>query len=603
MKLVRVILMFFLLLGISTRVVAQQNVEQMASYYYQNGEFDKAIELYKPLLEKTTNVYYYQALYNCYMELEQYKEAEKLVERRIKQFPKDLWLNVDLGAILERKGDKKKAVKVYESPIEKLSYDSRQISDLAQAYEKVNHPEYAIKTYLFLRQKMNNRFMYVNELAALYERVGDYESMTQEYFDYLDESPSYISSVQVSLQRALRDATNSKFSEGLKQTIVHRLQKEPGNKVYNEMMLWYAIQQRDFNFAFLQAKSIDMRFPENQGEQVMRVAEIATSNGDYNTAGTAYGYIVKKGPGGDFYFPARVGLLEAEFARLKGDYAISRADVEALELSYQKAIEELGKNLNTVSLMRNYANILAYHDNKIQEAADLLYDIIELPKLSPRVLNQTKLELGDLLLFAGENWEASLLYMQVEKANREDVLGALAKFKNAKLSYYTNDFQWAKSQLDVLRASTSKLIANDAMELSLLISDNMEEDSTYEMLELYASADLLLYRNLLDSAWNKFDEITHKTLSHPLFDEILLQKAKIRAKQGRFLEADSLLQKLVDFYPTDITVDDALFMMAELNENQLNNKVKAKECYEKIILDHPTSLFVDQARKRYAVLR
>ena len=208
-----------------------------------------------------------------------------------------------------------------------------------------------------------------------------------------------------------------------------------------------------------------------------------------------------------------------------------------------------------------------------------------------------------LLLFGGQTWDASLLYMQVEKANKNDVLGSMAKLRNAKLSYYNHDFEWAKSQLDVLRASTSKLVANDAMELSLLISDNMEDDSTYTTLELFADADLQLYRGMLDSAWDRFDAVSRSMLSHPLFDEVLLRKAQIRMKQGRYPEADSLLQQLVSFYPEEITADDALMLRAELNEQQLNDIDKARECYEKILMDYPTSLYTDQARKRYNQLK
>ena len=239
----------------------------------------------------------------------------------------------------------------------------------------------------------------------------------------------------------------------------------------------------------------------------------------------------------------------------------------------------------------------------MQAAADCLYDILELPKLPAKVRDEVKLDLGDLLLFAGEVWDASLLYMQVDKANHNDVLGSQAKFRNAKLSYYNHDFAWANSQLKVLRASTTKLIANDAMELSLLISDNMDDDSTYTMLERYADADLLLYRNQLDSAYDALEALSTSALSHPIFDEVLLQKARIRIRQQQYAEADSLLQKLVEFYPDEIVADDAVMLLAQLNEERLNNMEQARYYYEKLILDYPASLYVDQARKRYNLLK
>lgn len=581
---------------------AQQDNEQMASYYYQNHEYDKAVELYEPLYQRTQNKFHYQMLYESYVALERYNDAEKLVERRLRQQPKDLYLYVDLGELHLMCNERKKAEKAFATAIEKIGFDSQQLSDLVMAFQNTGHNDYAVRCYQFYRQKSKNTFAYVMELANLYGRMGDYDAMMAEYFNLLDNSPGNMGSIQIALQQALSQTSSPKLAEGLRRTLVSRIQQQPDNRQYADMMIWFSIQQKDFQFAWIQAKAIDARFPAQGEEQVYRVGEIAHNNGDYATALDCYNYIIRKGKNSNFYFDSRVGALRAKFDRLNKDYHISPSDLVSFKAEYLQAFDELGKTLQTIPLMRNYAYVLAYYANDVQAAADLLYDIIEMPQVPKPIVNEVKLELGDLLLFAGSVWDASLLYSQVEKANKNDVIGAQAKFKNAKLSYYNHDFQWAKSQLDVLRASTSKLVANDAMELSLLISDNMEEDSTYDMLELYATADLLFYRNQLDSSWACFDAITRRTLSHPLFDEVLMQKAKIRARQGRYLEADSLLQKLVDFYPEDILADDALMMLAEINDTQLNNAERAKACYEKLILDYPVSLYVERARKKYREL-
>ena len=538
-----------------------------------------------------------------YLELEQYKDAERLAERRIRQYPNELYLYVDHGRVYERKGDNRKAAKIYESAVDKVGYDTKQITELTQAFETAGHPEYAIKTYLAARKKMRNEYVFVNELATLYERAGNYEAMMQEYFELLDKMPNMIGSIQIALQRVLNETSNPKIAEGLRKALVERVQEHPENKHYLDMMIWFSLQQKDFEFAMLQAKAVDKRFPEQWGETLMRVAQIARSNAAYDVAQECYGTVVKKGTEGPFYFESRVGELEVKFDRINRNFPIENKRLWQLLHDYEHLFDELGKNVKTVQLMRNYAHLMAYYADSLQRAADMLYDVLELPQLPPKERDETKLALGDLMLFAGEVWDASLLYMQVEKANKNDVLGSQAKFKNAKLSYFNHDFLWAKTQLDVLRASTSKLIANDAMELSLLISDNMEEDSTFDMLERYAEADLLLYRNQLDSAWDAFDAVATSALSHPLFDEVLLQKAKIRIRQQRYVEADTLLQQLVDFYANDILADDALMLLAELNDEQLDNKARARECYEKLILDYPTSLYVDRARKRYNELK
>ena len=596
-------LVILVALGCSFVSYAQQTKEQMASYYFQNKEYDKAVELYEPLYQSTQNKYYYQMLNESYQMLERYKDAERLIEKRIKQYPKDLYLLVDLGQVQAQKGDVKRSEKTFESAIEKIGYDNQQISDLTMAFLNAGRPDLAIKTYLFSRQKMKNPFAYVMELATLYERMGNYEGMMSEYFDLLDNSPNQIGNIQISLQRALNETSNPQLSNGLRSALVQRVQEQPNNRNYLDMMIWFSLQQKDFQFALTQAKAIESRFPGKGEEQVLRVAQIALNNDDAKAAIDGFSFLVKKGSDSPFYFDSRVGVLNAKFSQINKNYSLSSSDYSALKREYSDALLELGKNTNTIPLIRNFAYLQAYYGNEIQEAVDLLYDVIEMPQVPKSILDETKLELGDLLLFGGSIWDASLLYSQVEKQNKNDLIGAQAKFKNAKLSYYNNDFEWAKTQLDVLRSATSKLIANDAMELSLFISDNMEDDSTYSMLEMYAAADLLLFRNQLEEAWAAFDAIGIHALSHPILDDVLFQKAKIRMKQGRYAESDSLLQKLVDFYAEDILADDALMLMAEINESQLANLEKAKSCYEKILLDYPGSLYVDRARKRYNEIR
>ena len=583
--------------------LAQQNREQMAAYYFDHGDFAQAAQLYESLYQRGNNKFYYQRLLATYLEMEQYKEALKLVQQRQKTAPKDLYLFVDEGNIHIRQGQEKKALKCYDKAIAQIGNNLQPIPDLAMAFLTAGRPSYAAQTYLTARSKTRNNTLYFNELIGVYQQMGDYEAMTGEYFDLLDHQPGMMQSIQISMQRTLKEAPDERLADGVRRALVSRVQEHPENRNYLEMMIWFSIQQNDYRFALEQAQAIDARFPESGDDQVMRVAQIAQNNGAFDVAIDGYRHLQQKGPNNAYYFDSRVGELEVEFARINHNYSIDSKSFAQLREKYLAAFAELGKNERTLPLMRHYATLIAYHGGDVQEAVSMLDDALELPRLKAKTRDEVKLELGDLLLFAGETWDASLLYMQVEKANKDDILGASAKYRNAKLSYYNHDFEWAKSQLNVLRASTSKLIANDAMELSLLISDNMEDDSTYDMLEVFADADLMLYRNRLDSAWNTFDRITRLALSHPLFDEVLMRKAQIRMKQARYDDADSLLQRLIDFYPTDITADDALMMRAELNEQQLSRPDVALGCYEKLLLDYPSSLYADQARKRYNALK
>lgn len=583
----------------SAAVWGQASQEQLAAHYYANGDFAQAAQLYETLYKAAPQRFYYQRLLSSYVEMGEFRDAVRLTERRFKGYPKELGVLVDRGGVLIRAGQKKKGEKCFDEAIERLDRDQQPVAGLVQAFESLGRHDRAVAVYRRMREVTKSPYLYFAELVGEYQHMGDYEAMTEEYFNLLDHQPGMMHSVQVSMQRALVEAPDGRLSSGVRQALVSRIQEHPDNRTYQEMMIWYALQEKDFAFAAMQAKAVSQRQPEVGGEQLLRVAKIASQNKAYEVAADCYATLRQRGPGDSRYFEARMGELEAEFAMVNDAVSPDASRVSQLRQHYAEALAELGKNERTVPLMRSYASLLAYHGGDMQEAVSLLDDVLEIPRLRPQVRDEVKLELGDLLLFAGEVLDASLLYMQVEKANKDDVLGSTAKLRNARLSYFNHDFEWAVSQLKVLRASTTKLIANDAMELSLLISDNMEDDSTYGTLELFADGDLMLYRGLLDSAWADYEAVQRTNLSHPLLDEVLLRQAEIRTRQGRYEEADSLLVRLVESYPYDITADDALIMRAELNDFHLDRPQVARECYEKLILDYPTSLYVDRARKRY----
>ncbi|HSG68245.1 MAG TPA: tetratricopeptide repeat protein, partial [Bacteroidales bacterium] len=271
--------------------------------------------------------------------------------------------------------------------------------------------------------------------------------------------------------------------------------------------------------------------------------------------------------------------------------------------AYEEAILEFGVHAQTMQLLRDLAHIQAFHLDKVDEAIANLNLAIAVPGPENLPRAQCKLELADIYLFQGEIWEATLLYSQVEKTFKNEPIGHMAKLKNARLTYYIGEFAWAKAQLDVLKSATSKLIANDALELSLLIADNIEADSSYAGLFLYAQADLLTYQNKLDEAFMKLDAINILGGWHPLFDEVLFQKAEIRIQQGRYEEADSLLQKLYISYPDDILGDDALYRRARLQQEIFKDSSTAMALYQELLTNYPGSIFTIDARKRFRALR
>ena len=251
----------------------------------------------------------------------------------------------------------------------------------------------------------------------------------------------------------------------------------------------------------------------------------------------------------------------------------------------------------------NYAHFKSFRMNDLSSAKIILEELMDLQGIDRYDLAECKLIYADVMLLSNNIWTALLYYSQVEKEFSENIIGHEAKFRKAKISYYQGDFSWAQTQLDVLKASTSKLIANDAMDLSLIITDNLNLDTSEMPMSLYAKSDLLFYQNNLNESLLFLDSILIEYKSHSLTDEIYFRKYEIFRKMGKIDLAISMLEKIVNEFSYDILYDDALFNLAQIYESHKNDVERSIVIYETILLECSGSIYVSEARKKYRNLR
>jgi predicted Zn-dependent protease len=574
--------------------------EQIAAQYFRNRDFEKAVVLYKELYENKSNSIYYTYYLYCLLELEEFKGAEKLVKKQMQAYPDRIKYRVDLGHVYSKAGESSKAKKQFENVVKDLPADKNGIQTVANAFLYRGQTDYAVAAYDKGSKLLD--YPFYMELGNLYRQTRNFSLMVEAYLDCVDYDYFTLTTVQSRLQSVLADDPDQEVSEYLRVALLKRIQKDPQKVYFSEMLRWLSIQNEDFDMALMQAKAIDRRLGED-GQRLIELAEIALMNKDYEVSIEAYKYILKKGSNNFLYLDAKIGLLYAHYLRTIETAVHNENDLQDLENEYLGTLEEFGRNASTIIIMQYLGHLQAFYLDKPDDAIVLLNEAISMASASDRSVAACKIELADVFLLTGDVWEAKLLYAQVEKAFKLDPLGYEAKYKNARLSFYIGEYDWAKAQLDVLKAATSKLIANDALRLSVLISDNIDADSSTVALGLYGKADLLLYRNREDEAITTLDSIFQLAAYHPIFDEVLLKKAEIRIRQQRYDEASELLGMILEKYPYDITADNALFTLAQLNEQQLHDPEKAKALYQQLLNDYPASLFAVEARKRFRVLR
>ena len=388
----------------------------------------------------------------------------------------------------------------------------------------------------------------------------------------------------------------------LEMKVIQEMQNNPENYALNEMMIWIYYQKKDFYGALMQAKAFD-RKNKMGGKKVMEVGEISMKNKDYENAIEAFEYITSNYPKSQYNLPAKKNIIYAKEEVVKNEFPIDTSKVRSLIDDYNYILEIYGSSLQNADLYRRIASLHAFYLGEKEKSIGILEKLISIQGVDRQLVSNAKLDLGDIYLLKDEPWEASLLYSQVEKDNKDTPMGHQAKLKNAKLSYFKGEFELAKAHLDILKLATSREIANDALDLSLLIQDNTGLDTTTDAMKEYSNVELLIFQHKMDEAIRDLDAMLIRYPNHSLTDEIYFQQAQIYLRIGEYQKAVAPLQKIDESYADDILADDAIMLLAKLYEEKLNDKDLAKTLYKSIITDYSGSIYVDEARKRYRELR
>jgi tetratricopeptide (TPR) repeat protein len=592
------IILFLLFVAFGNALVAQNNDEKLAAQFFSNAEYEKAADLYEKLLNKNlTSFYFYDNLLQSFIKLKRLDDAESLCKKMFRKLNSAYYM-VDIGYINKLNNKPEKAIKQFDEVIKKTIPNQDKIYEAANAFEKRNETEYAIKSYLNGRKLLGYVSVFNNELAALYAKTKQTQLMIDEYLGSVEQNPGISEEVQGLLQNNIQQ--NSDF-DLLKNSLIRKIKSNPNTDVFYEMLIWFYVQRKDFDNALIQAKAIDKRLKE-EGRKMMDLGYLAISNEKYDAAIRLFNEVVILGNTKAYYLSAKLGILEASNKKLLSNSNLSLLDLQNLEKTYISFLAENGKTNYTAQSMRDLGKLYAYYLNDIEKAVDIYNNILELPGNDNFFKAECKLDLGDLYVIKGQEWDAMLLYGQVDKDFLEHPFGQEAKFRNAKLSFYLGEFEWAKAQLDILKTATTQLIANNALELSLLIQDNTI-DSNEDALKLYAKADLDYQQNKFAAAFQLLDSIGILFPKHALSDDIAFKKAQVYTKQKKFDEAIKQYNIVINEHGSDILGDNALLNLAIIYDKNLNNTEEAKKQYEKFIENYGSSIFINEVRKRYRQLR
>lgn len=584
--------LYILLFFTATMGFAQNDL--LAKNYFEQGQYAKALTIYEKLTAQFPHrLDFFLAKVETNQQLENFIEAEKLLIDKINSSRNYPQLYVELGHNFQLQNNQIQADENYQLAISAIDPNPNFAYTIGGAFEKYSLLDRAIVVYekaMLLNDKLN----FSMQLANIYGEQGNLEKMFDSYLALILKNQGYKGAIQRYFSLYITEDPLNEANVILRKALLQYSQ-ESQDLLYNQLLSWLFVQQKDFKKAFTQEKAIFKRTDEGLSG-ITNLAYIAIAEEDYTNSRTIVDFIIENAYTQGARLQAYQLLMKIELK------TASPKQYPEIEGQFQKLLTEYKNASQTYLLQIDYNHFLAFQYNKKEIAIANLKELSK-ESLNPYQEARVKMELADILVFNEKFNEALIYYSQIQKKVQSDILAQEARFKVARTSYFKGDFQWAQVQLDVLKKSTSQLIANDAMQLSLIIQDNSLEDSTQTALKKYARADLLEFQDKNQESIAVLDDILTNNKGEKIEDEALFKQGQLFEKIGQFEKAETNYLKIIEFYKEDILVDDAHYYLAKLYETKLNLPDKAKQEYEQIIFNHSDSIYFVESRKKFRSLR
>ncbi|MBC7524399.1 MAG: tetratricopeptide repeat protein [Flavobacterium sp.] len=572
---------------------AQAQSEQLAQNYFDRGEFEKAQISYEELLKTQPNNYiFFQKTIECDQQLLQYDKAEKAIQERFEKYNLSSLL-IELGYNYQLQKNTDKANKYYNQALDKIRKNANEVYNIAGNFERKALIDFALQAYqiaLDLEPKFNFNF----QMALLYGQKGNTDMMIDKFLTESYNNPQTLMMIQNQLSRFMVDDANQTFIDSLRKAILIKIQKTQ-DVFWNAYLSWLFVQQKEYSKAFVQEKAIYKRNPESFSN-IVNLGQLAIEENDEESAKEILGFVLENTKDLDLQIQSNTYLTELKIKNAQ------EKDYPAINTELDNLIKQFGVSPYTLDLLKLKAHFVTFNLKNAVEGKTILKNVLEMP-LKANESAEIKMELADILLFEEKFNQALLYYSQIENDSNNNPIGQEASLKIAKTSYYKTDFVWAEHQLKVLKSASTQLIANDALDLFLLLNDTKAEDSLQVALKKFAKADFLLFQDKKQDALTAFQAILkeHKT-EGAIQPVTLLRIGKIYEKLNDFTQALSNYKQIIDNYKEAIYVDEAEYFSAEIY-NKLNNPELAKPLYEEIIMHHEDSIYFVEAQKKYRKLR
>ena len=580
---------------------------QLADSYLRAGQTDRAISLLEDLYADSPNTYaFYNKLKEAYESVKQYDDAIALVDDRLAQNRTAVRIS-EKARLLYLKGDEEAAFAAWDDALATAPDQATTYRIVYQALVDARRFERAVDVLLEGRTQLGRPDEFRIQIAYLYSLTGQHTAAIDEYLALLADNERRLGFVRSRLSTFIQqdDALTASI-EGAEAAV----RTTPMNLAYRELLAWLYMESEDYRAAFDVYRAVD-RLQQENGRRLLGFARQAADAEVYGVALDAYDELLTRYPDAPVAPEAQhsLGDMHRRWAETTGERVfddrgnrIAAPHYEAAADAYRTYLQQYPNRDAYPLVLRKLGRLQQDVFLRLNEAEAALREVVDrYPDTD--AADEARYDLGRLALMRNDLDEAQLAFSRLVERLRTGDLAEQARYELALLQFYEGAFETATTRLRTTNTNTSTDVANDAIELKVLILQNKGPDSLNTPLRQFAEARLEHRQRRFQQALTTLDSLLATQGQHPLNDEARFLRAAVLRDQGRADSAEAAFAELPLLFPQSPLADRSLFEAARLQEDALGQPESALATYTRILEEYPSSLLAPRARERIRALQ
>ncbi len=360
-------------------------------------------------------------------------------------------------------------------------------------------------------------------------------------------------------------------------------------------------------------KEIDKKQNTN-GADIYSFGEFVYRDGEYKTASDVFKFLLDNYSDQQYTPLAKLGYAKTQEALLIQKYneanpewktfytpaKVEEKEIEPVISAYQEIVKVYQHSEAAIEAMLRMGILYSHYRGDVVEAENYFKIIIKDYPTS-KFASLAFIELGNIKMQQAKLDEAEKLFQSVSnlvRVNSEDK--SFANYQLARIYSFKNDFESARKNLANVMNNLKDNIANDAIELSILLNTAKNDSSN---LSLYCSAEFLAEQKRFGEAKDLFLQLSQNPQAFVFNSIAKLRTAEMLIAIDDYPNAIASLSLIVDELEKNIYADKALYLQGQIYQYGLKDDVKAVESYESLLAKFPKSLYLDEARKNIIELK